>query len=98
MKVSQSLIVAALTAAPLALAGAQNSPLAPADSAHSTIHAAAMIDGRGRVAHDVLVSVRGGRIERVEENVGARGRGATYELGTATLLPGLIDAHTHPGW
>ncbi|HEX3868161.1 MAG TPA: amidohydrolase family protein, partial [Gemmatimonadaceae bacterium] len=23
---------------------------------------------------------------------------ATYELGDATLLPGMIDAHVHPGW
>ena len=26
-----------------------------------------------------------------------RGRSATYDLGAATLLPGLIDAHVHPG-
>jgi imidazolonepropionase-like amidohydrolase len=34
----------------------------------------------------------------VQPNIGAQGRGATYELGSATLLPGLIDAHVHPGW
>src|SRR5262249_47719108 len=27
-----------------------------------------------------------------------RGVAAMYELGDATLLPGLIDAHVHPGW
>jgi imidazolonepropionase-like amidohydrolase len=77
---------------------AQNSSLAPRDSGPVTIHAATMIDGRGTESRDVLVTIRGGKIERVEANVGARGRGATYDLGSATLLPGLIDAHVHVGW
>jgi imidazolonepropionase-like amidohydrolase len=80
------------------LAGSQNSSLAPHDTGAVTIHASTMIDGRGNESRDVLVTVKGGKIERVDANVGARGRGATYELGTATLLPGLIDAHVHPGW
>lgn len=80
--------------------GAQTNPYAtslatPSDTT-VTIHAARMIDGHGRVLNDVLVTVRSGRIERVEQN--ARGVRATYELGQATLLPGLIDAHVHPGW
>jgi len=78
-------------------AGAQNSPIRPPDSTAITIHAARMFDGRG-VKEDVLVTVRAGRIERVEANVGARGKSATHDLGSATLLPGLIDAHVHPGW
>ena len=76
---------------------AQNSPIHPPDSAIITIHAARMFDGRG-VKEDVLVTVRAGRIERVETNVGPRGRSATHDLGAAMLLPGLIDAHVHPGW
>jgi len=89
-------ILALLSAsAPIA---AQNSSLAPKDSAPITIHAATLIDGRGKESRDVLVTVKGSKIERVETGVGARGREATYDLGTATLLPGLIDAHTHPGW
>jgi len=77
---------------------AQDSPIAGPGTAPITLHAATLIDGRGKVTHDVLVSVRAGKIERVEAGVGARGRGATYDLGSATLLPGLIDAHVHPGW
>jgi imidazolonepropionase-like amidohydrolase len=92
-----------LTVAVLALGAtnplrAQNSSLAPSDSATVSIHAATMIDGRGHELRDVLVTVRDGRIQRVETNAGARARGATYELGTATMLPGMIDAHVHPGW
>jgi imidazolonepropionase-like amidohydrolase len=77
-------------------AAAQNSSLAPRDSNPITIHAATMIDGRGKESRDAFVTVRAGKIEKVE--TGVRGRPATYELGTATLLPGLIDAHVHPGW
>jgi imidazolonepropionase-like amidohydrolase len=80
------------------LAAAQNSSLAPHDTGAVTIHAATMIDGRGAESRDVLVTVKGGKIERVETNVGARGRAATFDLGAVTLLPGLIDAHVHPGW
>jgi imidazolonepropionase-like amidohydrolase len=77
--------------------GAQNSSIAGPDSSTITLHAATLIDGRGHVTKDALVTVRSGRIERVQTGVASRGR-ATYELGTATLLPGLIDAHVHPGW
>jgi imidazolonepropionase-like amidohydrolase len=34
----------------------------------------------------------------VESHAKVAASSITYELGDATLLPGLIDAHTHPGW
>lgn len=61
-----------------------------------TFHAARLLDGRGGVTMDATVTARGGRITAV-----ARGRprdGATYELGALTLLPGLIDVHSHLIW
>jgi imidazolonepropionase-like amidohydrolase len=79
-------------------AAAQNSPIRPPDSTAITIHAATLLDGRGGAQHDVLVTVRAGRIQRVEADVGRRGAAATYDLGSATMLPGLIDVHVHPGW
>jgi imidazolonepropionase-like amidohydrolase len=64
----------------------------------TVIHAATVLDGRGASLHNAWVVVRGSRIDRVSTtpvNVpGAR----VIELGAATLLPGLIDAHVHPGW
>jgi imidazolonepropionase-like amidohydrolase len=77
---------------------AQNSSIHGPTDTPITIHAGRMLDGRGGEQRDVLVTVRSGKIERVEANVGARGTRATYDLGGATLLPGLIDAHVHPGW
>jgi imidazolonepropionase-like amidohydrolase len=94
---NRSFLVCGLTLLVVSASGAQNSPIRPPDSTTITIHAARMFDGHG-TKEDVLVTVRAGRIERVETNVGARGKSATHELGAATLLPGLIDAHVHPGW
>jgi imidazolonepropionase-like amidohydrolase len=94
--IARRAVVALVAAAPALYA--QNSPIAPPSGTPITVHAAAMIDGRGHQSRDVLVTVRSGKFERIEAGVGQRGRSATYELGAATLLPGLIDAHVHPGW
>ena len=77
-------------------AGAQYSSLAPTDSAPITIRAARLIDGRGKETRNVVVTVRGGRIQQVAP-AGPKAT-STYDLGDATLMPGLIDAHVHPGW
>jgi len=71
-----------------------STPLRVPPDSIETIHAARMIDGRGKVMNDAWVEVRAGRIVRVYTRP-ARGRPATYELGDATLLPGMIDAHVH---
>lgn len=47
----------------------------------------------GRIVTDALVVVQGDRIERVGGRVPP---GATViDLGDVTLMPGLMDAHTH---
>jgi len=73
---------------------------APAAIADSTIviHAAHALDGRGGRIDDAWVVVRAGRIESVGRTKPAVAGASTIELGGATLLPGLIDAHVHPGW
>jgi imidazolonepropionase-like amidohydrolase len=90
---SISSTLATLALAP-ALAGAQ---LPAAEFTKTvTIHAATLLDGKGGIRRDALVTVRGSRIVSVGSGRGAAK--ATYELGTLTLLPGLVDAHAHPGW
>jgi imidazolonepropionase-like amidohydrolase len=57
-----------------------------------------MLDGRGASQRNVWVVVRGTRIDRVSPSPVNLSGAKTIELGNATLLPGLIDAHVHPGW
>src|SRR5256712_9246012 len=58
-----------------------------------TMRAGQIFDGRG-VQGNVVVTVRGSKIERVAPAAGA----VTYDLGSMTLLPGFIDTHVHIGW
>jgi imidazolonepropionase-like amidohydrolase len=66
---------------------------ARADDAVTVLRAARLFDGTAMRTPGVLV-LRGDRI--VSFNAGDAGSGATtIDLGDATLMPGLIDAHTH---
>ncbi len=60
-----------------------------------TIHADRILDGKGHVIAGGTVVVDGGKISRVDK--AATGT-ATYDLKGYTLLPGLIDAHSHLTW
>jgi imidazolonepropionase-like amidohydrolase len=93
----RAMLLALLMAAPAARSSDSGAPTSFADST-IVIHAATVLDGRGGTQHNAWVVVEGARIERVSTSpvniAGAR----TIELGSATLLPGIIDAHVHPGW
>lgn len=91
-------VALALSSAASVSLSAQVLPFLARDTSVVTIRASAMIDGRGHRVANPLITVRGTKIEKIETGAAARGGAATYELGDATLLPGLIDAHVHPGW
>ena len=59
-----------------------------------TIRAARVIDGTGTVLTNATVEIRGSKITKVDQRTGP----VTYDLGRATLLPGLIDVHVHIGY
>jgi imidazolonepropionase-like amidohydrolase len=84
----------------LALAAlmAAGSPAAALDAGGEVVivRAARLIDGSGGpVLEPAAVRVRGGRIEAVGRSVDAPPGARRIDLGSATLLPGLIDLHTH---
>ena len=66
-------------------------------SAHTlAIRAARMLDvRRGRLIENAVVIVEGEKIARVGPNLSIPNGTEVIDLGDVTVLPGLIDAHTH---
>ena len=59
------------------------------------IRAGTLIDGKGGVERNAVVTIEGSRISRVQQ-VGVTGvRRVTYDFPKLTLLPGMIDTHLH---
>jgi imidazolonepropionase-like amidohydrolase len=67
--------------------------LATTAGAQVTVKAGTLIDGRGNVRNNVIVTIRGSRIEGIAP--AAPGRAVTFDLSEFTILPGLIDTHVH---
>lgn len=59
------------------------------------LKAARLIDGKGGVIAPVTVIIEGDRIADAGPNLKAPAGARVIDLGGATLLPGLIDLHTH---
>src|SRR5690348_14457708 len=86
-------LVLLLAATPLL---AQSRPMTPSTSAGPiVIRADRIIDGRGKIISGGAVVVNGDKITAVET---APTGVPTYDLKGMTLLPGLIDAHSHLTW
>ena len=68
----------------------------PAEPATTVIHAGHLLDVKtGKTLDNVFVVIKGDRIASVSAGGAAPKGGTVIELPNATLLPGLIDAHTH---
>ncbi len=86
LSVPVALVAALVLSLPLAAA--------PARAERFAVHAAHLVDTKaGSVRGPVWVVVNGDTVESVESSAPAGV--AIKELGDATLLPGLIDSHTH---
>jgi imidazolonepropionase-like amidohydrolase len=56
-----------------------------------SIRASRVLDGRGGTLQNTVIEITGSKITKIEQRSGP----VTYDLGAATLLPGLIDVHVH---
>ena len=70
---------------------------APPSASARVLRAARVIDGTGRVLPRHDVEIRDGRIVALRPSAGPLPAGG-IDLGSRTLLPGLIDTHVHLGW
>ena len=70
---------------------------AAASTATVTVHAGRLVDGRagGAVQRDVDIVVEGTRIVQVAPHAEAQHRGTVVDASTGTVVPGLIEAHSH---
>jgi imidazolonepropionase-like amidohydrolase len=83
-------VAAALVLASPGVSAAQDA--APA----TVIRAARLFDGRGTVIKNGVIIVQSGRITGV--GIAPPATAAVYDLGDVTVMPGMIDVHSHPSW
>ncbi|HYI42131.1 MAG TPA: amidohydrolase family protein [Sphingomicrobium sp.] len=86
MLISKLFVLAAVVAA---------SVQSPATAADTYIRAGLFFDGRSAPQRDVLITVRGGKIAAVQRQASAPEGAQVIDLGSRTVMPGLVDAHTH---
>jgi imidazolonepropionase-like amidohydrolase len=89
MKAASAVLAVAAIAAAFVSSPVTLSAQAPA--APIVIQASTVLDGKGKVLTDVSIVIEGSKIVRIEPAT----PGATYDLRTQTVMPGLIDTHTH---
>jgi imidazolonepropionase-like amidohydrolase len=96
IRLQRSLPLAAAALALLACAAAAQALVAPAPVARIVVRAAHLIEPRtGRQLDDAVVVVEGEKVVSVSAGGAIPPGAAVIDLGDATLLPGLIDVHTH---
>ncbi len=92
LALATGLALAVLAARPAAVPSSRSGVQNP--SGAITIRAARVLDGRGQVFTNAVIEIRGAKIVAIDQRRGA----VTHDLGNATLMPGLIDVHTHIDW
>lgn len=62
-------------------------------AAPTVIRAGQLIDGKGGVRKDVVITVEGSKIKSIASAAGVKN--VTYNFPALTLMPGMIDTHVH---
>jgi len=85
MRIARGVLCLSVAILP-SLLSAQDQPM--------VLRAGTLLDGRGGVQHNVALTIQNGKIQKI----GPAAAGASYDLRSLTLLPGLIDTHVHIAW
>ncbi len=94
MDSSMRSLLPVLVAAASSLAHAQ-AVTSASNAGPITIHADRIVDGRGNIIPGGTIVVQNGKITRVDKTPTGT---PTYDLKGMTLMPGMIDAHSHLTW
>jgi imidazolonepropionase-like amidohydrolase len=96
MRVIRILLAILLIASASRLVGARQTPTAPAAAATIAIQAGRLIDGLSTSPRgNVTILITGDRITSVTDGWQTPAGAHVIDLKTATVMPGLIDCHTH---
>ena len=96
MRFRAILVAAALAVVPSLLPAATPHSDSPPDKPIVAVRAARMIEPRsGTVVSNAVVLIEGDKVREAGANLAIPHGARVIDLGDATILPGLIDCHTH---
>jgi imidazolonepropionase-like amidohydrolase len=72
--------------------------IAQQSSVPIVVRVSTALDGRGHVIRDTALVIENGKITHLDPQAGQISKAIVYDLRAYTVLPGWIDAHTHPSW